>query len=66
MSKIKNTGITDKRGYRYNYYVAKSKILKGLRIILVYGHVDILWTHEGAITEMMTFDDFWPDGVALI
>ena len=59
MSKIKNTGITNKWGFRHTCYVAKqSKILK-ISTILVYLH------DQEAKIKFWVLDDFSPDSVAL-
>ena len=60
MFKIRNTGITDKRGFSHTCYVATAtKKLKDF-------HNFSLWTtYQEAKILFWLLDDFWPDCVAL-
>ena len=62
MSKMRNTEITVKRGFRYTCYVSTATQNFA---ILVYRNVHMLCTYQGAKMKFRLLDDFWPDYVAL-
>ena len=54
MSKIRNTGLTDKWGFRYICYVATATQNGD------YGHVYIVWPYQEAIIAFWLLNYFWP------
>ena len=55
MSKIRNTGITDKWGLRHTRYVATATHSLKTSTILVYGNVHILWIYQEAKKKILAF-----------